>query len=192
LGDYGPGDFKYKDVNGDGKITTDDRTIIGNPSPDVSYGFSLSATYKQITLSFDFQGVYGNEIYRDWGNGSTFAPFNYRTERLDRWTGPGTSNWEPRLYDASGYNKLPSTYMIEDGSYLRLRNIQLAYDFKQDFLDKTFLQSLRIYLNAQNPFTWAYNSGFTPEAGGTPISFGKDTGGYPLPAITSFGLNLTF
>jgi TonB-linked SusC/RagA family outer membrane protein len=192
LGDYAPGDFKYRDVNGDGKITTDDRTIIGNPSPDVSYGFSLSATYKKITLSFDFQGVYGNEIYRDWGNGSTFAQFNYRTERLDRWTGAGTSNWEPRLNDASGYNKLPSTYMIEDGSYLRLRNIQLAYDFDKEFLDKTFLQSLRIYLNAQNPFTWAYNSGFTPEAGGTPISFGKDTGGYPLPAITSFGLNLTF
>ena len=192
LGDYAPGDFKYKDVNGDGKITTDDRTIIGNPTPDVSYGFSLSATYKQITLSLDFQGVYGNEIYREWGNGSTFAQFNYRTERLDRWTGAGTSNWEPRLNDASGYNKLASTYMIEDGSYLRLRNIQLAYDFDQKFLEKTFLQSLRVYLNAQNPFTWAYNSGFTPEAGGTPISFGKDTGGYPLPAITSFGLNLTF
>lgn len=192
LGDYAPGDFKYKDVNGDGKINTDDRTIIGNPSPDVSYGFSLSATYKQITLSIDFQGVYGNEIYRDWGNGSTFAQFNYRTERLDRWTGAGTSNWEPRLNDASGYNKLASTYMIEDGSYLRLRNIQLAYDFDSKFLDKTFLQSLRLYLNAQNPFTWAYNSGFTPEAGGSPISFGKDTGGYPLPAITSFGLNLTF
>lgn len=192
LGDYGPGDFKYKDVNGDGKITTDDRTIIGNPTPDVSYGFSLNTTYKQISLSIDFQGVYGNEIYRDWGNGSTFAPFNYRTERLDRWTGPGTSNWEPRLNDASGYNKLPSTYMIEDGSYLRLRNIQLAYDFNKDFLAKTFLQSFRLYINIQNLCTWANNSGFTPEAGGTPISFGKDTGGYPLPAITSIGLNATF
>lgn len=192
LGDYAPGDFKYRDINGDGKITTDDRTIIGNPTPDVSYGFSVSATYKQITLSLDFQGVYGNEIYRDWGNGSTFSQFNYRTERLDRWTAAGTSNWEPRLFDGSGYNKLPSTYMIEDGSYLRLRNIQLAYDFDKKFLEKTFLQSLRVYLNAQNPVTWAHNSGFTPEAGGTPISFGKDTGGYPLPAITSFGLNLTF
>nr|WP_315201888.1 TonB-dependent receptor [uncultured Flavobacterium sp.] len=192
LGDYGPGDFKYKDVNGDGKITTDDRTIIGNPTPDVMYGFSMSATYKQFSLSLDFQGVYGNEIYRDWGNGSTFAQFNYRAERLDRWTGAGTSNWEPRLNDGSGYNKLTSTYMIEDGSYLRLRNVQLAYDFDSKLLEKTSIQSLRIYLNAQNPFTWAYNSGFTPEAGGSPISFGKDTGGYPLPAITSIGLNVTF
>ncbi|SHG81160.1 TonB-linked outer membrane protein, SusC/RagA family [Flavobacterium fluvii] len=192
LGDYGPGDFKYKDVNGDGKINTDDRTIIGNPTPDVMYGFSLSATYKQFSLSLDFQGVYGNEIYRDWGNGSTFAPFNYRTERLDRWTGAGTSNWEPRLNDGSGYNKLASTYMIEDGSYLRLRNVQLAYDFDSKFLEKTFIQSLRLFLNSQNPITWAHNSGFTPEAGGSPISFGKDTGGYPLPAITSIGLNATF
>ncbi len=192
LGDYGPGDFKYKDVNGDGKITTDDRTIIGNPTPDVMYGFSLNATFKQVSLSVDFQGVYGNEIYRDWGNGSTFAQFNYRSERLDRWTGAGTSNWEPRLNDGSGYNKLASTYMIEDGSYIRLRNVQLAYDFDSKFLAKTFIQSFRIYLNAQNPITWAHNSGFTPEAGGSPISFGKDTGGYPLPAVTSIGLNATF
>jgi TonB-linked SusC/RagA family outer membrane protein len=192
LGDYGPGDLKYKDINGDGKINTEDRTEIGNPTPDVMYGFSMSATYKQFSLSLDFQGVYGNEIYRDWGNGSTFAQFNYRTERLDRWTGAGTSNWEPRLNDGSGYNKLASTYMIEDGSYLRLRNVQFAYDFSSDLLAKTFIQSLRLYLNAQNPITWAHNSGFTPEAGGSPISFGKDTGGYPLPAVTSIGLNVTF
>ena len=192
LGNYGPGDLKYKDINGDGKINTDDRKIIGNPTPDVMYGFSLSATYKQFSLSADFQGVYGNEIYRDWGNGSTFAQFNYRSERLDRWTGAGTSNWEPSLNDGSGYNKFASTYMIEDGSYLRLRNIQLAYDFKLGLLSKAHIQSLRLYLNAQNPITWAHNSGFTPEAGGTPISFGKDTGGYPLPAVTSIGLNVTF
>ncbi|CAN1517848.1 CirA Outer membrane receptor proteins, mostly Fe transport [Flavobacteriaceae bacterium] len=192
LGDYGPGDLKYKDINGDGKINTEDRTQIGNPTPDVMYGFSMSATYKQFSLSLDFQGVYGNEIYRDWGNGSTFAQFNYRTERLDRWTGAATSNWEPRLNDGSGYNKLASTYMIEDGSYLRLRNVQFAYDFSSDLLAKTFIQSLRLYLNAQNPITWAHNSGFTPEAGGSPISFGKDTGGYPLPAVTSIGLNVTF
>ena len=192
LGDYGPGDLKYKDINGDGKINTEDRTEIGNPTPDMMYGFSISATYKQFSLSLDFQGVYGNEIYRDWGNGSTFAQFNYRTERLDRWTGAGTSNWEPRLNDGSGYNKLASTYMIEDGSYLRLRNVQFAYDFGPDLLAKTFIQSLRLYLNAQNPITWAHNSGFTPEAGGSPISFGKDTGGYPLPAVTSIGLNVTF
>lgn len=192
IGDYAPGDLKYKDVNGDGKITTDDRTIIGNPSPDFMYGFSGNVAYKNFTFSVDFQGVYGNEIYRDWGNGSTFAQFNYRTERIGRWTGAGTSNWEPRLNDGSGYNKQVSSYMIEDGSYLRLRNIQLGYNFNNEFLKRLSIQGLRVYVNAQNLVTWSNNSGFTPEAGGTPISFGKDTGGYPLPAITSLGLNVTF
>ena len=192
LGDYGPGDLKYKDVNGDGKITPDDRTIIGNPTPDIMYGMSASVTYKNFTLSADLQGVYGNEVWRDWGNGSTFAQFNYRTERLDRWNGAGTSNWEPRLNDGSGYNKQNSTYMIEDGSYVRLRNVQLAYDFDTDLLNKFHIQGLKLFINAQNPVTWNHNSGFTPEAGGSPISFGRDSGGYPLPAIMTLGLNVTF
>lgn len=189
---YGPGDLKFKDVNGDGKITPDDRTVIGNPTPDIMYGMSVSATFKNFTLSVDLQGVYGNEIWRDWGNGSTFAQFNYRTERLDRWNGVGTSNWEPSLNDGSGYNKLNSTYMIEDGSYLRLRNVQLAYDFNSKLLNKFYIQGLKLFVNAQNPVTWNHNSGFTPEAGGSPISFGRDFGGYPLPAITTLGLNITF
>ncbi|MDO9038153.1 MAG: TonB-dependent receptor [Lutibacter sp.] len=192
IGNYGPGDLKYKDVDGDGKITPGDRTIIGNPTPDIMYGFSGSVTYKNFTLSADFNGVYGNEVWRDWGNGSTFAQFNYRTDRLDRWTGAGTSNWEPALNDGSGYNKLNSTYMIEDGSYIRLRNVQLAYDFDSKSLSKFYIQGLKLFINAQNPVTWSHNSGFTPEAGGSPISFGKDNGGYPLPAITTFGLNVTF
>lgn len=192
LGTYGPGDLKYKDVNGDGKITTDDRTIIGNPTPDIMYGISGSVTYKNLSLSADFQGVYGNEVWRNWGNGSTFAQFNYRTDRLDRWTGAGTSNWEPRLNDGSGYNKQNSTYMIEDGSYIRLRNVQLAYNFNSKFLDKVNIQGLKLFINSQNPVTWKHNSGFTPEAGGSPIAFGRDSGGYPLPAITTLGLNVTF
>ncbi|TRX24823.1 TonB-dependent receptor [Flavobacterium franklandianum] len=192
LGDYGPGDLKYKDVNGDGKITPDDRTIIGNPTPDIMYGMSVSATYKNFTLSADLQGVYGNEVWRDWGSGSTFAQFNYRTERLDRWNGAGTSNWEPRLNDGSGYNKQNSSYMIEDGSYVRLRNVQLAYNFDSKLLNKFYIQGLKLFINAQNPVTWNNNSGFTPEAGGSPISFGRDFGGYPLPAIATLGLNVTF
>jgi TonB-linked SusC/RagA family outer membrane protein len=192
LGDYGPGDLKYKDINGDGKITPDDRKIIGNPTPDIMFGASASVTYKNFTLSADLQGVYGNEVWREWGNGSTFAQFNYRTDRLDRWNGAGTSNWEPRLNDGSGYNKQNSTYMIEDGSYVRLRNVQFAYDFDSEFLNKFSIQGLKLFVNAQNPVTWSHNSGFTPEAGGSPISFGRDSGGYPLPAITTLGVNVTF
>lgn len=192
LGQYEPGDLKYKDVNGDGKISPEDRKIIGNPTPDLTYGFSGSITYKNFTFSADIQGVYGNEVWRDWGNGSTFAQFNFRTERLDRWTGAGTSNWEPRLNDGSGYNKLPSSYMIEDGSYVRLRNIQLGYSFDSEFISKLNIQNLRLYASAQNLVTWKNNSGFTPEAGGSPTRFGVDNGGYPVPRIVTFGLNVTF
>jgi hypothetical protein len=156
------------------------------------YGMSASVKYKNFTLSADLQGVYGNEVWRDWGNGSTFAQFNFRTERLDRWTGAGTSNWEPRVNDGSNHNKQNSTYMIEDGSYVRLRNVQLAYDFDTKLLNKFYIQGLKLFINAQNPITWNHNSGFTPEAGGSPISFGRDFGGYPLPAIMTLGLNVTF
>ena len=192
LGAYKPGDFKYKDVNGDGEITPDDRTIIGNPTPDFTYGVSTNLAYKSFSLDIDVQGVYGNEIWRNWGNGSTFAQFNYRAERADRWIGAGTSNWEPRLTEASGYNKFNSTYNIEDGSYIRIRNVQLAYNFEPMSIKGMEFINMKLYLNAQNLYTWKHNSGFTPEAGGTPIEFSIDNGGYPLPVITSLGFSVTF
>ncbi|AWI26738.1 SusC/RagA family TonB-linked outer membrane protein [Flavobacterium pallidum] len=193
LGSYDVGDLKFKDRNNDGVIDGDDRGIIGNPTPDFTYGFSFNLNYKNFSFSADFQGVYGNEIWRDWGNGSTFAPFNFRSDRLNAWNGPGTSNWEPRLNTATGYNvNNNSSYMIEDGSYMRLRNIQLGYSFDTKFLESISIQNLRLYLNAQNPFTWANNSGFSPEAPGSPTRFGVDTGGYPVPAIYSLGLSVTF
>ncbi|WP_179004799.1 SusC/RagA family TonB-linked outer membrane protein [Winogradskyella forsetii] len=191
LGSYAPGDFKYRDVNGDGEITPDDRTKIGNPTPDFTYGFYLNLKYKNFTLGMDFQGVYGNEIYRNWGNGNSFTQFNFRTERAGRWNGSGTSNWEPRLFSTE-YNSLPSTYMIEDGSYIRLRNIQLGYTLQNKLLEKLKLQQVKIYANVQNLYTWSDTSGFTPEAGGSPTSFGVDTSGYPLPIISTVGVNLTF
>ncbi len=192
LGNYAPGDLIYKDVNNDGEITPDDRTKIGNPTPDFSYGFSTNFKYRKFYLDLDFQGVYGNEVYRNWGNGSSFAQFNYRTARKNRWTQSGNSNWEPRLYNASNYNQLPSTYMIEDGSYFRIRNLQFGYPFSGPKLENYYIQSIKLYANFQNLKTWSHNSGFTPEAGGSPILFGVDGGGYPLPSISSFGLNVTF
>jgi len=192
VGNYGTGDLKYKDINGDGKITADDRTVIGNPTPDLTYGFSLNLDYKKVYFSMDFQGVYGNEIYRNWGNGSTFAQFNYRQAREDRWTGAGTSNWEPRVYEGSDYNKQASTYNIEDGSYLRLRNIQLGYNFDTLQIKDFKIQNLKLYVNVQNLYTWKKNSGFAPDAGGSATQFNVDNGGYPLPMTTSIGLSLTF
>lgn len=192
IGDVGPGDFKYKDINGDGKITPDDRTMIGNPTPDFTYGFSIGADYKGFFLNADFYGVYGNEVFRSWGNGNSFAPFNYREERMDRWTGAGTSNWEPRSYSASAYNRENSTYMIEDGSFFRIRNIQLGYNFNKSLLDGLGIQALKLYFNVQNLKTWDNVNGFTPEFGGSATQFGVNSSGYPNPRITSFGVNVTF
>jgi len=192
LGAYVPGDFKYRDVNGDGEITEKDRTVIGNPTPDFTYGVSANLAYKNFSLDVDVQGVYGNEIWRNWGNGSTFAQFNYRSVRENRWIGGGTSNWEPRLTETSAYNKQNSTYNIEDGSYVRIRNIQLAYTFMPTKIKGMSFQNMKLYINAQNLYTWKQNSGFTPEAGGTPTEFSIDNGGYPLPIITSLGFSVTF
>lgn len=196
LGDYGPGDLKFKDISGpngvpDGKITSDDRTKIGNPTPDFTYGFSTTLNYKGFDLVVDFQGVYGNEVWRNWGNGSSYAVFNYRNDRLGRWTGAGTSNWEPKVGN-DAINNLPSSYMIEDGSYIRLRNVQIGYNFNHKLLAKIGIGSLRFYVSGQNLVTWKHNSGFTPEAGGSATQFGVDDGGYPVPAVTTAGLNITF
>ena len=192
LGNYGPGDIKFNDLSGDGKIDVNDRTVIGNPTPDFIYGMNLSLNYKGFDLGIDFQGVYGNEIFRNWGNGNSFAQFNYRQERLGRWHGEGTSNWEPQVSDIASINRENSTYMIEDGSYFRLRNLQVGYTFGQAGLSKAHIKSLRVFFNGQNLKTWKNNSGFTPEAGGSAIRFGVDNSGYPLPAIFSFGLNASF
>ena len=190
LGDYGPGDLKFKDLNGDNKITSDDRKMIGNPTPDFTYGISTTLNYKNFDLTIDFQGVYGNEIWRAWGNGSTYSVFNYRKARLDRWTEAGSSNWEPRVGN-DAINNLPSTYMIEDGSYFRLRNLQLGYNVPKKALSGLGINSLRFYLSGQNLFTLKNNSGSTPEAGGTGLSIGVDVGGYPVPAVTTLGINIT-
>src|ERR1035437_8614311 len=191
LGDYNPGDLKFKDMNGDNKINSDDRVKIGNPTPDFTYGFSGTLNYKGFDLVVDFQGVYGNEVWRSWGNGASFAVFNYRDARLGRWTGVGTSNWEPKVGN-DAINNLPSSYMIEDGSYIRLRNVQLGYNFNHKSLSKLGINSLRFYVSGQNLVTWKHNSGFTPEAGGSATQFGVDNGGYPVPAVTPAGLNITF
>lgn len=186
-----PGDLKFEDVDGDGKITDKDRTMIGNPTPDFTYGFNVGLGWKNFDLNVDMMGVYGNEIYRDWGS-SSYAQLNYRIEQLDRWHGEGTSNWEPLLDPSHKINQEASTYFIEDGSFFRIRNIELGYRFDKSLLNRIKVQALRVYANVQNPKTWSKNGGYTPEIGGSAISFGIDGGGYPMPTIYTIGFNLTF
>lgn len=185
------GDIKFQDTDNNGEINEADRTIIGNPTPDLTYGFSFNLAYKGFDLGADFMGVYGNEIFRNW-NRNSFAQFNFLTDRLERWHGVGTSNWEPIMDSGRSNNLLPSTYFIEDGSFFRLRNLQLGYNFDEDLLARLKVKSLRIFVNAQNMFTLANNTGYTPEIGGSATSFGVDDGTYPVPTIYTFGVNLNF
>lgn len=191
IGEVKPGDIKYKDITGDGTINTDDRTMIGNPTPDFTYGASFNATYKGIDFNLDVMGVYGNEIFRNWNRG-TFAQFNFPEYRMDRWNGVGTSNWEPILSTGRANNYLISSYYIEDGSFFRIRNLQLGYNFEPTMLARMRVKGLRLYVNAQNLATFKNSTGYTPEFGGSATSFGIDNGSYPLPAIYTFGLNLNF
>ncbi|SEK41052.1 SusC/RagA family TonB-linked outer membrane protein [Parapedobacter koreensis] len=190
-GDFMPGDIRFKDVNGDGVIDANDRTLIGNPTPDFYYGISLGTTFKNFDLGLEFQGVYGNEIFRTW-NQNQYATFNFLEDRLGRWNGVGTSNWEPIAHEGRANNRQYSSYFIEDGSFFRLRDVTLGYRFNQDLLTRIKLKGLRVYLNAQNVFTLSNNTGFTPEIGGSTTSFGVDAGTYPVPAVYTFGINLNF
>ena len=186
-----PGDLKFADVDGNGEITPEDRTMIGNPTPKVTYGFSLGVNYKNWSLGIDMMGQGGNKIFRTWDN-YNFAQFNYLEQRLDRWHGEGTSNTQPLLNSKHSINYLNSDYYIESGNFFRIRNVQLAYAFDKSLLAKIRLQALKVYVNIQNLKTWKHNTGYTPELGGTATAFGVDNGSYPVPAVYTFGINLTF
>lgn len=186
-----PGDLKFKDVNGDGEITPADRTMIGDPTPDVTYGISLGVSYKGWDLGIDMMGQGGNQIYRTWDN-YNWAQFNYMEQRLDRWHGEGTSNTQPLLNTKHAINFENSEYYVESGSFFRIRNIQLGYTFEKTLISKIGLKALKAYFNVQNLKTWKHNTGYTPEFGGSAIAFGVDNGSYPVPAVYTFGLNITF
>ena len=197
----GPGDLKYKDINGDGKIDADDKTIIGNPTPDFTYGGSIGLNYKNFNLGIDVSGVYGNEIYRYWNTSENiFSVYNYPKYALNRWHGPGTSNWVPILDQTHKVNRVASTFGIEDGSYFRIRNIQLGYNFNPALLSRIHIKSAKIFVNVQNLKTWRNNLGYSPEFAGTETngqpatSFGIDIGdaNSAIPRIITAGINVTF
>lgn len=187
----GIGDLRFVDVNGDGQINGDDRTYLGSPIPDYVFGFSADLDYKSWDFSVGLQGQYGNKIF----NGKNVVrpdPYNFEQHVWDRWTGEGTSNTEPRP-SYGGYNYLPSDRFISDGSYLRLRSLNLGYSLSSTTANKFRMTQARIYVKATNLFTWTGYSGYTPEIGsGNVLSNGIDTGIYPIPRVISIGINTTF
>ncbi|MCW2118821.1 SusC/RagA family TonB-linked outer membrane protein [Flavobacterium sp. 7A] len=194
-----PGDVKYKDVDGDGQITDNDRTYIGSPFPKFTYGLNLDLAYKQFDFTAFFQGSQGNKIFNTtdyWLEGDYAS--NSSTSVLGRWTGEGTSNTVPRAtFTNAGNNNLQSSRFVKDGSYLRLKNVQLGYTFTKSVLDAISLQNLRIYVAAQNLLTFTKYDGVDPELGvdasqNSPLDIGIDRGRYPTVRSFSLGLDINF
>ena len=183
-----PGDFRFVDTNDDGKITSDDRTNIGNGVPDWTFGLNFDAEWKGFDLGIFFQGVSGADVF-DATYRQDIASGNYPTWVLQRWTGEGTSNTVPTLGNSE--NWVCSDMYIQDGSYLRLKNITLGYTLPRNLTKKINISRLRIYARAENLFTWTKYWGFDPEIGSGSTSLGVDYGVYPQARTYTLGFNIS-
>lgn len=190
-----PGDIRYKDLNGDKKITDADRTFLGNYMPTFTYGFGIMLAYKSFDLNVDLSGVSGNKIL-DLKKAVAWTQTNFYEKSLQRWHGEGTSNKEPILDKSRGHNYLPSTNLLEDGSYIRLRNVQLGYTLPKTLISKLGISGLRVYISGQNLLTFKRNTGYTPEIptdSNNKLLLGMDQGDtYPLPSVYTAGLSINF
>ncbi len=195
-----PGDFKFKDVDGDGFITETDKQYIGDPLPDFIYGGSVNVNYKSFDVSVNLQGVYGNDIvnlnrYFLYGEVSS----NKAVERLeDHWTEENPDAEHPRIGRTRSNNMRFSNYYLEDGTYFRLKNLTLGYTLPQSLSTRLKMDNFRVYLSARNLFTITSYTGYDPEIGSeigfnvSPLDFGVDNGAYPQPQIFSLGINANF
>lgn len=190
-----PGMVKYKDIDGDGVITTADRTVIGNGLPKWYGGITNTFNYKNIDLSFMFQFNYGNDVYnatRMFNTQSQDERSNQLAEVADRWTPTHASN---RVPSAKGYVKYELySRFIEDGSFLRLKNITLGYTFPNKWTRKAYISRLRVYGTAQNLFCLTKYSGYDPEVNmkSSPLMPGFDWGAYPKSKVFTFGVEVQF
>lgn len=189
-----PGDRKYADLNGDKRIDDNDRRIIGQAQPKLIGGLNNTVSYKGVELTLFLQGVYGNQILNanrfelEYLNGTT----NQTRDMLNRWTPTNTNTDFPRASTVRPANRI-STRQIEDGSFLRLRTAQLAYNLPRPVLNRLKMQSIRVYVSAQNYLTWTNYSGYDPEVnrfGQDSRSQGFDYGSYPAAKTLLFGLTI--
>lgn len=189
-----PGDLIWVDMNDDGTIDDKDRTKIGNPYPDVTVGLNLGLTYKDFDFNMFLYGAFGQDIFN--GTRRYDLPMsNWNASVLDRWIGEGTSNSHPRVTindPNQNYFKV-SDFYVEDGSFLRLKNITLGYTLPEKYSQKVKISKLRIYASAINLFTFTNYSGFDPEIGAKgALDVGIDRNIYPQPRTFLFGVNLSF
>jgi TonB-dependent starch-binding outer membrane protein SusC len=200
-GDYNKaGKFKIADVNGDGKITDDDRTIIGTPHPDFVYGLNLNFGYKAFDLTVFMNGSQGNDVFnyvRYFADFNTFQGNRSKRALYEAWQPTNKGGTTPIMDANDQISSRPSTYFIEDGSYLRIKNVQLTYNVPKSIGKKIGLDNAQVYIQAQNMATFTKYSGLNPEITiGTGDSrnntIGFDGGNMPVSRTILFGLNLGF
>lgn len=186
-----PGDIRFVDVNGDGEINSNDRTDIGNPIPEATMGLNLSFNYKEWDFSaYAFANI-GNDIVRNYERNNPLV--NKSIYTLNRWRGEGTSDYFPRVTTGATNNTLFSDFYVEDGSFVRMQNVQLGYTLPIQTVEKLGLDKLRFYVSANNVFTLTEYKGYDPSASsGAPIGAGIDPGFYPVPRTYFLGANLKF
>ena len=189
--DAQPGDVKYVDLNNDGVIDANDKTKIGDPNPDLTFGFNIALDYKGFDFLVQGSGVTGNQIVQSWRNQSG-SQSNYSAEILERWHGPGSSNKIPRVTeDNRNWTQFSDLY-IHDGSFLRISTITLGYNFS-NLIKKSYLSKVRLYASVLNAFTFTRYNGMDPEVGyNESFSSGVDLGYYPRPRIAMIGANIRF
>ena len=186
-----PGDFRFKDLNEDGVIDDKDRTYIGDPIPDFTFGYNLNLNYKNIDFSLNAFASVGQEIVRNYERVQLNA--NKLDYYIERWRGEGTSNSVPRMTTRSTSNNVFSDFFVEDGSFLRIQTIQLGYSLPQSILGKIQLDQFRLFVTAENILTLTRYKGYDPSASsGAPIGSGIDNGFYPIPKTITAGVNIKF
>lgn len=192
-----PGFFKFQDSNGDGTISPEDRVFIGDPNPKFTYGINLGFTYKNFDLSTFLYGSQGNDIFNwnKWGI-MFYSGFGEKSTDLlyNSWTPTNTGATIPKASGIANFstNTEISSFLLEDGSFLKMKNLQIGYTIPKNILSKISIESLRVYVQAVNLFTITKYSGLDPEIGGWDTSFGIDAGNYPLVKQFLFGLNVSF
>lgn len=199
------GDFKYADLNGDGQISSADRTYLGDPTPHWTFGFTARAEWKGFYIDLVAQGVAGNKIFQGYRR-LDIQGANYMTKALGRWTGPGTSNDYPRLVDGdpNGNFSNPSSFYLESGAYVRVKVLQFGYSLPKRVTERLHLQKVLLYISGNNLLTFTKYDGMDPEVGGnsgvasaintgsgSANNYGVDNGIYPAARTVQLGINVT-
>jgi len=184
-----PGDIRFNDINGDGVINSEDRTFIGDPHPDFTYGFTFSGQYRNLDFSIFIQGEQGADQYNQSQQILNFdtRPFNFTTKMLDAWDGEGSTNEIPRVSLTDNGGSRVSSLFVEDASYLRLKSLEVGYTLDSLLGQLGSINNLRVYASADNILTVTGYDGLDPE-----LTDLQDLGTFPVSRNIAFGVDISF